>query len=100
MGHHHSIFRPVATRASVSDPKRAERGPDFVDEDGWLLEGGEVAALSRLVPVAEARVGFLGPAPGRAEDLLREHRAPDRYLHLVFRQALQLAEALPVQPRR
>src|SRR5215467_9323416 len=80
--------------------ERAERGADFLDEDGWLLERGEVAALRWLVPVAEVGVDFLGPSPGGAEDVLREHRAPDRYLHLVFRPARQLVEALPVQSCR
>ena len=54
---------------------RAEALPHVLHEELGLLEGGEVAALVRLVPEPEVREAALGPAARGAEDLLGEDRA-------------------------
>src|SRR5215469_8761253 len=57
--------------------ERPEGGPDLAHERLRLLEGSEVTALVELVPVPDVREVSFGPPPRRAEDLLREDRAPD-----------------------
>src|SRR5580704_18912938 len=69
---------PACPRDRRLSPQWPEAGADFADERLGLLERGEVAALIQFVPVLHVRELLVGPAAGRAEDLLGEDRAADR----------------------
>src|SRR5438270_11661942 len=75
----------------------AEERAQLFDEQRGLFEGGEVAAAVELVPVAQVLEAALGPPAGDAEDLLGKDRAAGGNLD---RAVVDVAEALPVQPRR
>src|SRR5207249_6656511 len=62
-----------------------------------LLEGGEVAALVELVPVADVLEAALGPSSRRPEDLLGEDGAAHGDGDIV---AVARAKALPVHAGR
>ena len=68
--------------AAETSAHRPEALPQVLHEALRLLEGGEVAALVGLAPVAQVGEPALGPAARGAEDLLREDRAADRHLDL------------------
>ena len=72
----------------------AERVADLGDEQLRLLERGEVAAPVELVEVAQVGEAGLGPAPGAAEDLVREDRDAARHLD---RAEVDVLERLPVE---
>jgi hypothetical protein len=74
--------------------QRAETAADLLDEQGRLLERGEVPAAERLVPVADVGEPALRPAPRRPLKLFREHRTADRDGHCVSNLA---GDPLPMQ---
>src|SRR2546421_266525 len=54
-------------------PNLAEAGPQFLDKEVRLLEGGEMAAAIELVPVDNILEEPFRPAPRRYENLLWEN---------------------------
>src|SRR4051812_14019327 len=99
-----SAFPPSACADAPAwppSPQRPEAGADLLHEQLGLLEGGEVAALRRLAPVADVLVAPGGPAARRSVDLLGEDRAPGGDLDSVLGPLIEpfrdRGEALPVQ---
>src|SRR3954447_17511925 len=104
---------PIGHRAAVPGPPAAadrsgaegmKAGTYFLDEEGRLFEGGEVAAPRGFGPVADVGKAALRPAAGRARVLLREDGAAGGQGNgvggSVPEAALNLGEALPVEPGR
>jgi len=73
------VLVPVANGKPFDFVKRWEGAADLVDEEGGLLERGEVAAPVEGLVEAQVRVVLLAPAPRRPDDLAREDGAADRH---------------------
>ena len=74
-----------------------ERGAQLTHEQIRLFEGGEVTAAVELVPVPDVGVLARRPPPAGTDDLVRVDAAAGRHRDEPL---AELAEALPVEPRR
>src|SRR5258708_23952001 len=78
-----------------------ERLSQFLREEHWLFERGEMSALVELVPIEQVRPQGLGPCLRRAEYFVREHRRSHWQFDPPCRKARQSgAHGLPVDTSR